>query len=327
MRRPSISRLWTFAKLILALILFWAFFVHVDLAQFFILHKYLSWFWLTLSLVLFFVMMMIKALQYYVFFEDELAYSQMLRVVVLQNLVSNFIASGAGIASLLASLKVEHEVKLRRSSLAFLLVKWGDFFALWCFLLFSIGWVETQDKVLRNVAVGLLFLVGLGWSSALAIVVWRKKLLLVVRFLRKKLTSEPHLLHRTFALLESVFSQNSLNEGVLGKIALVSLIYLFITMVWSYANLRAFSVELSMPVVIFVNIFIQILSNLPVHIFGNLGTMEITSLYLYRLFYPEQAKLVVALLGIRLWFYLNNFLTLLYFPFNSILAKIRNVHD
>lgn len=76
-----------------------------------------------------------------------------------------------------------------------------------------------------------------------------------------------------------------------------------------------------MSVVAFVNIFVQLLSNLPVHVFGSLGTIEVTSLYLYGLFYPNWGYLAATLIGFRLRLYVMNLLALEYLRVDTALHR------
>ncbi len=333
--RSPASKLWTLVKIALALLLVGVVLSRTEVAQLLALRRHIAASWLLASLVLFLLLTAIKTLQYHVFFRAEVTYPQMLQVVILQNALTNFIATGAGIASFLTSLKVERGVRLSHSSLAFLFTKTGDFFALWCFLGLSLWRLWPQVTVLRGVAMGLMGLLGAGLMGIAAAVTLRRRFMELARRglegtrLRRLGPARRGLeatrlrrlgpARRGLEALEDVLSQGTLMEAaVLGRASLISLVYLALTTVWMYASLRAFGVQIGMMSVVFVNVFIQLLSNLPIHVFGGLGVSEATSLYLYGFFYPDQGELAAALIGFRLLFYLMNLLVLAYIPAHAV---------
>ncbi len=323
--RPSPSKLWVLVKIALALLLVGVVLSRTDVAQLLALRRHLAASWLLASLVLFLLLTAIKTLQYHVFFRAEVTYPQMLQVVILQNALTNFIATGAGIASLLTSLKVERGVRLSHSSLAFLFTKTGDFFALWCFLGLSLWRLWPQVTVLRGVAMGLMGLLGAGLMGVVTAMPLRRRFVeLARRGLEGTRLRWLGPARRGLEALEGALSQGTLMEAaVLGRVALISLVYLALTTIWMYASLRAFGIQIGMMSVVFVNVFIQLLSNLPIHVFGGLGVSEATSLYLYGLFYPDQGELAAALIGFRLLFYLLNLLVLAYIPAHAIWRRRR----
>lgn len=318
--RSPASKLWTLVKIALALLLVGVVLSRTEVAQLLALRRHIAASWLLASLVLFLLLTAIKTLQYHVFFRAEVTYPQMLQVVILQNALTNFIATGAGIASFLTSLKVERGVRLSHSSLAFLFTKTGDFFALWCFLGLSLWRLWPQVTVLRGVAMGLMGLLGAGLMGIAAAVTLRRRFMeLARRGLEGTRLRRLGPARRGLEALEDVLSQGTLMEAaVLGRASLISLVYLALTTVWMYASLRAFGVQIGMMSVVFVNVFIQLLSNLPIHVFGGLGVSEATSLYLYGFFYPDQGELAAALIGFRLLFYLMNLLVLAYIPAHAV---------
>jgi len=314
--RSPASGLWTFVKIALALLLVGIVLTRTDVAQLLALRRHIAASWLLVSLALFLLLTAIKALQYRVFFRAEVTYLQMLQVVILQNAVTNFIATGAGIASFLTSLKVERGVRLSHSSLAFLFTKIGDFFALWCFLGLSLWWLWPQVAALRGMALGLMGLLGVGLMGIAVLAALRGRFMeFARRGLERTRLRRLGPARRGLEVLESALSAGTLmGAAVLGKVLLISLVYLALTTVWMYASLRALGIQIGMMRVVFVNVFIQLLSNLPIHVFGGLGVSEATSLYLYGFFYPDQRGLAAALIGFRLLFYLMNLLVLAYIP-------------
>ncbi len=103
-----------------------------------------------------------------------------------------------------------------------------------------------------------------------------------------------------------------------------SLVYMSVTMIWLYANLQTFSLTIDILSVVFVNVFMQLISYFPIQIFGGLGVNETTSLYLYSIFNFPQTELATVLVGTRLLFYLTNLAVLLYLPLHALTSRPKN---
>ena len=68
----------------------------------------------------------------------------LLSIVVIQNAITNFIATGAGIASYLTMFTVDEGVRLRRAAATFMIAKIGDLIVVWSLLLISSIFVWGQ---------------------------------------------------------------------------------------------------------------------------------------------------------------------------------------
>jgi hypothetical protein len=102
---------------------------------------------------------------------------------------------------------------------------------------------------------------------------------------------------------------------------LYSIIYLLVTILWIYANLAVFRLQPAMSAVLFVGVFLQFVSYIPVSVFGGLGINETSSLYFWSFFDLPQDALAPALIGIRIVFYLFNLIPLIYLPLYSTFLK------
>jgi len=255
--------------------------------------------------------------------KQDIRYSQMLNIVIIQNVVSNFVATGAGIASYFALSRVEQGVKLSRSGVAFLLTKVGDVIAIWVFLLVSGFLVWEQIVPLQSFVIGLLLLLGFAILIVVLSILFRQAFAAGFRrwLERIKLANMKYVRLGLNVLDEVVAREEIFSLRLLGLATVYSLVYLLVTMVWFYANIRAFDIEIGIVAVVFVNNFVQLLSNLPIQAFGGLGVNESTSLYLYQFFYSGQELLASALIGIRILFYLMNLATLMYLPVNRLISK------
>jgi len=319
--RLGYSMLWTFLKIALALLLVGVVLSRTNLSELMALRQEIVLSWVWISFLLFLLLVFLKTLQYYVFLSSKISYWQLLQAVILQNVLTNFVATGLGIISLPATLKVEHKVRIRDSSLAFLATKVGDFFAIWCFLVVSSWLVWKKIAVLHGIVLGLIAFLGLVLMSlAIAVIARSTFLRILLRFQQSSFIRDAGWIKRVLEELEG-FLRGVSEKKVWGKVLLLSQVYLGVTMLWMYASLRALGLEMEITGIVFVNMFTQLLSNLPIHVFGGLGVSEVTGLYLYGIFYPHPQRLAASLIGFRLLFYLMNLLLLFEMPVYAVIRK------
>lgn len=316
-------------KVTLAFLLIFFVLSKTDFAALYSLRSQVATGWVLLAFGLFILMTVLKAFQYHLFLKQDIRYVQMIYIIVVQNVVSNFVATGAGIASYFALSRIEQGVKLSRSGVAFLLTKVGDVIAIWIFLLASSILAWEQIMTLQGFVIGLLFAMGVAILVVILSILLRQKFSTQLRsWLEKLKLGSLKYVRLGLDVLDEVVTQDKIfSLRLLGLATVYSLVYLIVTMWWFYANIRSFDVQISMIAVVFVNVFIQLLSNIPIQAFGGLGVNESTSLYLYQFFYTGQQELASALIGIRILFYLMNLATLLYLPFHKLLTRrqIKNV--
>ncbi|HNB88265.1 MAG TPA: lysylphosphatidylglycerol synthase transmembrane domain-containing protein, partial [Anaerolineales bacterium] len=317
---PKKFPLWNIAKIILALILVWFVLSKTDLAQLYALRERISLPWLALTLLLYFSLTLLKALQYYFLIGRRVDYPQVLNIVVVQNAISNFIATSAGIASYLALFRVEQGVKVSRAALAFLLAKVGDLISIWLFMLVSSLLVWPLVASFHSLILLSLSFIGVAILVFFAAVFLRQKFVSVLAWFVEKLKlSRLGFVNKLMDLLASLAEQeHGFVFRMVGTGIAFSLIYMTVTMLWLYASLQTFSFEIQFLQVVFVNIFMQLISYLPIQVFGGLGVNETTSLYLYGIFNFPQTELAATLIGTRLLFYLTNLVVLLYLPVHTL---------
>jgi uncharacterized membrane protein YbhN (UPF0104 family) len=279
--------------------------------------------WAVLSFFLYALLTLLKAFQYYILINEKVTYPQVLNVVVLQNAVSNFLATSAGIASYLTLFHVEHGVKVSRAAIVFLLTKTGDLIAIWVLLLVSSWLVWPQVEVL-HVPV-LLLLAGMGIVVATLIVAinLRQRFVEFAKRIVDRLgLSRFGIVRKGVDILQTLGDQEQ--ASVIRKIKLVlitSSFYLAVGLMCIYSSLRVFNLKIGILPILFSNALLQVISYLPIQIFGGLGVNEFSNMFLYGLFNISAAVLSPVLIGSRVMFYLMNLLILLYLPIYSIFFK------
>ena len=316
---------WAVVKILLAIALLGYVASKTDFSQLIALHDRFSWMWFGISFLLFGAMVVIKAMQYYYLIGKKLSYFRLLEIVVLQNALMNFVATAAGIASYLAILSNEKDVRIGRAAISFLIVKMGDLIAVIIFLLSSWFFIqpvsETANRIAVATSVFILFLIIIFFSTILS---GRK----FTNEIRKILTlfhvEKVSFVQKGLDLLDSTKKQDpkAITRLITGT-CLLSLVYIGLTMIWGYARLRMFSLYIDIGIVTFVNSILQIASWVPIYVLGGLGVSETLSIYLFGLFGESQIELAAIMIGIRIMIYLMNASSLLYLPLRTLIRAKR----
>jgi uncharacterized protein (TIRG00374 family) len=322
-RKSGVSSIWNFLKIVLALGLVIYVLSRSEPSKLISALQNASVFWLLISVVLYLLLTLLKALQYYVLMRGRLTYLQVLNVIVWQNAVSNFFLAGAGVAAYITLTRLEHEVKISRSVTTFILTKIGDLIAIWLVLIISSSLVWSEIGVLQTPV--FLLIAGMGCVILfffLTILLRQRFILLIDRFLKSARLSKVRLIEDGMNFLQGLanIGQNRV-LATFGMLLLYSFMYLAVTICFIYANLAIFHVQPQVPAVMFVSVLIQLVSYFPVGVFGGLGITETSALYFWSFFEIPQDILAPALIGIRLIFYLFNLIPLIYLPLYSSFLK------
>ena len=317
------SRLINILKIIFAIALTGFVLSNTDLNELKIVLANASIGWAALTFFFYVLLTLIKAFQYYFLLNEEVTYPQVLNVVVLQNAVTNFLATSAGIASYLTLFHVEYGVKVSRAAVVFLLTKIGDLIAIWILLLIS-SWLVWPQVTALHVPV-ILLLAGMGIVMVILIIAinLRQRFVEFSKAIVDRLgLSHFRIVRKGMDILQTLGDQEQ--ASVIRKIKLVlitSSLYLAVGFLCIYSSLRIFNLKIGIPPILFSNALLQVISYLPIQIFGGLGVNEFSNMFLYGLFNIPAAVLSPVLIGSRIMFYLMNLLILLYLPIYNIFIK------
>jgi len=317
------KRIWNIFKYILAVLLVWFVFSKTSVNDIIDLFRRVSFLWLVISFVLFFLMTMMKAMQYYILSGRQAPYPRVLSIVVVQNAITNFIATGAGIASYLTMFTVDEGVRLRRASATFVIAKIGDLVVVWFMLLVAGFLLRNSISGLGIATLTVLIVIPLAIGAFVALIVLRQKFVEAIRTLADRLQLERFsFTQRGLEVLQFLAEQNGMMVLRLIQTAIIcSLVYMALTMAWVYASLRAFSLIVPASVLVFVNSWIQLISWLPIQVFGGLGVAETSQIYLYGLFGIPASQMAAVSVGLRVSSYLFNLVLLLYLPSQALFHR------
>lgn len=329
--KTKISPIWNTLKLLLAVSLSVFVLSRTNLSDLAETLRNASIPWLIVSVVLFILVTLLKALQYYILMRRELSYSQVLNLIIWQNTVSNYFLTSAGIVTYITMTRLEHEIRISRSVTTFLLTKAGDLTAIWLILLVSTGLLWSQLGVLQTPALLLSLVIGIGVSTFYLTIFLRQRFINSLKGLSVRIgISRFGVVLQALNHLQYVADMDQSRVlRVLGRLILCSFAYLGATLAWSYANLAVFNLFMQPVPFVFVFALIQLVSYIPIAVFGGLGITESSSLYFWSFFNVPADVLAPVLVGIRVVFYIVNLIPLIYLPLYAIShgSKKNQIHE
>jgi uncharacterized membrane protein YbhN (UPF0104 family) len=103
--------------------------------------------------------------------------------------------------------------------------------------------------------------------------------------------------------------------------ATLSFFYFFLTFLWSYSQIKMFSVSLDVFPFLLITAILQLVSIIPVTILGGLGVNEASSMIVFPVFGIDPVPFAAILIGMRIMFYFVNLVMLLYLPLYAFFNK------
>lgn len=312
-------------KIVLALVLIAFVISKTDLQSLIVLKDTLSWRWLWISLVLYSLVTFAKGLQYWALLGVPVPFRETLKIVIIQNAMTNFVTNTAGIASYMTLFKLEQNVKLRHSGFVFILTKAGDLLAMVFFLALSSFQVWVRIPLLQETVVVLLFAAGAALLIFWAAVFMRQRFVIQFRKVLNLLRLDRiDVVQRVLDRLDSVVAQEhkTIVSALLRGTAL-SFLYMTLTMAYSYSRFQIFPIPADFWVILFITSILQFISIIPIQVFGGLGVSELTLVYLFSLFGVTQVDIPAIVVGLRVLFYLFNLAVLVYLPVDALLNKLK----
>lgn len=315
-------------KTILALALIGFVLTQTNFQQIIALKGAIAWTWLWLALALYCLMTAFKGLQYRVLLKNKISYWQILKIVVIQNALTNLVGTTMGIASYLTMFRLEQNVKLSRSGIIFIITKAGDVLAMGFFLFVSAWMTWGHVGPLHQVVVILLVCIAAGLAVFWTAAILRQEFILQIqRFLRWLRLDRIALVENGLNALRSLAEQEHRTVmRALGAGLALSFGYMTITMIYFFARIQIFQIPIDFWPVIFIAAAMQLISLVPIQIFGGLGVTEFSSIYLLDLFGVTQVDIPAILIGLRVLFYLFNLVVLTFIPLEALVGKLKQIH-
>lgn len=314
-RIPIGPRLWNAAKVILALGLSAFLLSRVDFAALGDLRGRISPAWLVLSAMVFYASTWSMARRYWHLLEKRLPFREVLRLVAVQTVVSNSVATSAGAVSYVTLLRAK-QVRMTQSIASLILSRMLDGGLLAVALLASSAVSWERIPTLHG---WILALIALGLAAAglfMALLVLLPRMGSGTGFSAQFRTIKPLL-----ETLAPFWSVGPLKSHQWLAMALPMLAYSCLAFgfnfVFFYSFMQLFAVPLDVWGTLLIYAFVQLLGLVPIQVFGGLGTTDVMVMYLYGLFGIGQAAIAPVIVGTRVLFYLVNLTMLLYLPLEA----------
>lgn len=317
--------IWNALKILVAVVLVRYVFSQTNLNEFLSLRERIVIPYLVATILLYSILTILKAFKYQILLQQNTQYLRVLNVVVLQNAISNFFANSVGIASYMAMLKVEENVKIGKSGLVFLIIKIGDLFAVWLVMLVFGVLYWDQISAVRQAFVLAEVLIGIGLAFFFGVLFFRSFFVNSFSKWMERLGLTRFSLIRQVIQAIQAFAEME-HKAMMRIVSIafgLSLFYYFFTLGWQVVSMYTFGLHVQVWVIIFVSGILQLFSMLPINIFGGIGITEATAFYLYPLFGANQDELSLILLGWRILYYLTNLIVLIYLPIYTVFIERR----
>jgi uncharacterized membrane protein YbhN (UPF0104 family) len=317
------SALWEWLKIGVALVLVAVVVSQTSFLELTALWRRLSLLWLFPSALLFIAIVVVTAWRSWVLIERQAPFQHMVGLIAIQTVVGNLVATSAGAASYVALLKGRHQVHIRQGIASVLLGKLGDLLVLVLALAISSAALWSQIAALH----GLVVLLLAGLPGLLFGIWWLLACRLHARRAAARVMGALHIERtvigtRLWAAIDGVAEQAPERSfGVMLRLVAYSGLLLLLSLGFGYCNTRLFGLELQLWPIVFITVFIQLVSIVPIQVFGGLGVYEVTGLYLYGLFGVDSHVLVPFLVSTRLYLYLLNLLLLPYIAVEHRLGR------
>ncbi len=299
---------WPLVKVAIAFGLIGVVLSEVNLESLGLLWRRISIPWFVLSIVAFCTSIWLMARRYWLLIGTQVSFCELFHFVLYQNLVGNLLTTVAGAAWYVGVLRNQSNVGITTSLSSLVIARFGDLVTLLIGLIAAalIVWLEISAV---HVAVVVVMIIALGLTACgFAMLGFRHHLLRSAT----RILGSYRLLQNSFvsscveALDECFHQMIPAYSALAGWVSAYSIFILGSMLLFAYSSLRIFGVHLEIWVVLFVVTFTQLLSFLPIQVFGGLGLYDFTYLYLYGLFGVQRSEFAAVIVGLRVCYYLAN---------------------
>jgi uncharacterized protein (TIRG00374 family) len=282
--------------------------------------------WLMLSILAFYVTLWSMARRYWILIGRKIEFHELLKIVVYQNIMGNLVTTAAGAAWYVGMLSNKHKIEVTKGLLSLLLARFGDLLTLLLTLSLATLVVWQQIPTLHVIVTVVIFLLmAVALLSLLMFVLRRQLMEIVGQILDEFDLHKKAVVPRIFAAL-TAFSDQEIDQSrrCIGPLTGYSVLTLGTMLLFAYCSLQIFGVRIDIWPVIFVVSLTQIMTLVPIQVFGGLGLHDISYLYLYGLFGIDQSEFAAVVVGLRITFYLTNLGVLaLIIPPSRLITRLR----
>lgn len=282
--------------------------------------------WLVFCGVLYFFSNVAKTLQYMSLLDKKTPFLKTLYIVTIQNTITNFVAASAGIASLIAALKMDEDVKVSKSVMVFLVTKIMDLLFIGLFCGISSLFIWDKISTLQPLAIALLVGIGVLVLAFIAAILFRRSFVRLMDWgIEKTNLSRFAVVQKTADAVRLFTGQEqSILFGMVLRSFGSSFLFFVFTLALRYMGYRLFAIPLGLWEIVFITCIMQVISFIPINVFGGLGINEVSYFYLFSLFGVSQDIIPAFAVGLRILLYLAVLIALLYLPVYLVAGKINS---
>ena len=294
----------------------------VNLESVSVLWKRVSMSWFLLSIVAFYGSIWFMARRYWSLIGTQISFKELFHFVIYQTIMGNMITTAVGAAWYVGALRNEGKIRITRSLFSLVAARFGDLVTLLVTLVIAtlVVWRHVPTlQVLIIVVISVL--TGVALIGVLTLIFRRRVVAFIGQVIDKRNLRGKSFLNRTLHQLTSFLNQEAAQyRQSIGPFSIYSVLILLSMLIFAYSSLQIFGVRIEIWPVVFVVALTQIMSFLPVQVFGGLGIYDITYLHLYGIFGMDRSEFAAVIIGLRLCYYVAN-LSLL--PLLLITARFR----
>lgn len=317
--RSRTEVIWDAAKIVLAIVLMGFVLSQTSIDELVSVARRASLAWLALGILAFCAGTCFMTIRYRILIGQQISLPRLLGVVIVQIAITNFVASGLGAASYIALLRGEHQVKAGWGVASLLSSKVGDLVVFSLTLATASFIVWGRVDALHEVVILLLVGMTLVLMLLFLIILTRRQLAALTRHIQARLAEKR--MARVEKMLDwpimLMSAEPSKMFPILAPLVFYSLLGFVCSSLWVFCILESFDVSLGIWPVVFVVSLTQLMSIIPIQVFGGLGVFEITTIYLLGLFGIGPPKAAALAVSLRIILSMLSLLLLLYLPVAS----------
>jgi uncharacterized protein (TIRG00374 family) len=318
-----ISRAWNVFKVFLALSLFAIVLSKTSWDEIINLWDVTSRAWLIVAILLFYFQIYILTIRYKYILSNKIAFRDLLNVVALLAVITNMISPSVAAASFITILRKKFKINISSSIGSMVLARFSD----WIIILLAL---IVSSLVLHEHLKGIEFLIGaLSVGLAILIIIFLFLFIYRIKFIHHlgslfnflkldHLSLVQNSLKRLNVLAENKIENSSL---YFRNVILSTLIIFFISYLFLFSSYRALSLPVGFWLVLFMLSIYYLLNTIPIQVFGGIGIVELSGVYLFGLFGYNENEIAAVMIGLRILIILANVVLVLHLAVESWLNQ------
>ncbi|GAB4154289.1 MAG: hypothetical protein Fur005_06060 [Roseiflexaceae bacterium] len=307
--KPWLEYLWLGLKILVAAILIGSIIMRTDLRELQSTWNAMQIGWLIPGALCFYITVLIQAARTWELVDRQIPFRRSLLLTLVQTVVGNLLATSAGIASFLAMMRFQDQLRFRVAISSVMLARVGDLIAL--FIILSIGVISLWSKLGPLQGAAMATCVGIAVLLLILFLLFYGRSLYLESIDRlANWQALPGVIATILRQLTATIRQMT-PDMVQTRVVMLSgysILNVVVGLGYTFCSMQMFRVDLNLVQVCLFNGLTQLIYFIPIHVFGGLGTYEVVSIPILNQFLANSAQIVPYLIGARLLMYVLNLL-------------------